>query len=737
MKRTSKIVTEGQQAFSFSRRSFFLTSAQLGVGGLLAARMGWLSIAQHEKYTLKSESNRVNLTLMPPRRGWIVDRNGLPLALNRTAFRVDIIPDRLTDKDKVISELQHLLQLPPDEVIRIQDELGKAAGFQPVVVAENIDWDHFAAVSIRAPSMPGVAPAQSFTRYYPEGAGVGHLVGYVGAATAEEYEASKDPLLVTPGFKVGKAGLEKNLDAVMRGKPGAKRTEVTARGKLVRDLASKADTAGTSIKLTIDAGLQAYAARRMGNESGSVVVLDCVTGDVLAMVSMPSFDPNSFSQGIGRLEWQMLREDDHIPMSNKTLQGLYPPGSTFKPLTTLALLEAGIDPAATVNCTGSYRIGGTIFHCASRRGHGNISMHRALVQSCDIYYYHFGRIAGILPIASMAKRLSIGQKYKLPYESQSYGTVPSPDWMEKKYKKQWSVADTVNTSIGQGYVLANPLQLATMVARIASGRQVVPRMFGAKKHEPALPLGINPEHLAFVREAMSGVVNGGGTAAKARMTVKGVRMAGKTGTAQVRRITMAERKRGVRSNASLPWKFRDHALFIGFAPDDNPRYAAACIIEHGGWGAGAAAPVVRDALTYMFDPEQAMATLQGLESGWGGDILTRTKKKHDAWMAEHDPATMAARAEAEAALKAQEEAANAANASNQTNNSVADNKAEAESEKAPEKDKEKPAPKSSAGKATPKVQSPPEPDLTTAPIDELPAAPTSAVDPVLPAEVPQ
>ncbi len=735
MKKASRIVTEGQQAFSFSRRSFFLTSAQLGIGAVLAARMGWLSIAQHEKYTLKSESNRVNLTLIPPRRGWIVDRNGLPLALNRTAFRVDIIPDRLTDKDKTISELQKILQLPPEEVIRIEEELGKAAGFQPVVVAENIDWDHFAAVSVRAPSMPGVAPAQSFTRYYPEGAGVGHLLGYVGAATAEEYEASKDPILVTPGFKVGKSGLEKALDSFMRGKPGAKRTEVTAHGKLVRDLASKSDVAGLTVKLSVDAGLQAYAARRMGNESGSVVVMDCVTGDVLAMVSMPCFDPNSFSQGIGRLEWQMLREDDHIPMSNKTLQGLYPPGSTFKPLTTLALLEAGIDPAATVNCTGSYRIGGTIFHCASRRGHGPISMHRALVQSCDIYYYHFGRMAGILPIASMAKRLSIGQKYKLPYGSQSYGTVPSPAWMEKKYKKAWSVADTVNTSIGQGYVLANPLQLATMVARIASGRQVVPRMYGAKKHQPAPPLGINPEHLAFVREAMSGVVNGGGTAAKARMTVKGVRMAGKTGTAQVRRITMAERRRGVRSNASLPWKFRDHALFIGFAPDDNPRYAAACIIEHGGWGAGAAAPVVRDSLTYLFDPEQAMATLHGLEAGWGGDILTRTKKKRDAWMAEHDPATMAARAEAEAALKAQEDAANA---SNHSNNSATGNKSEATKEE-PEKAtaKEASAPKSTPAKSPPKPQTSPQPDLSTAPVDELPAAPSPVSDAALPPDLPQ
>ncbi len=668
MKKTSHSLTEAQQAFSFSRRSFVLGATQIGVGTILAGRMAWLSIAQNEKYSLLSESNRVNLTLVPPRRGWIVDRAGRPLALNRTTFRVDIIPDRLVDKPKVLAELQKLLAIDPIDMDRITDELGKAAGFQPVVVAENIDYERFAAVSVRAPQMPGVAPAQSFARFYPEGAGVGHLLGYVGAASAKQYEETRDPLLVTPGFKVGKAGIEKTYDELMRGKPGAKRTEVTASGKLVRDLASRSDTSGDTIKLSIDAGLQAFAARRMGPESGSVVIIDCVTGDVLSMVSMPCYDPNSFSAGIGRLEWQMLREDDHVPLANKTLQGLYPPGSTYKPMTTLALLEAGIDPEATVNCTGSYQIGGTTFHCASRRGHGAISMHRALVQSCDIYYYHFGRLAGIQPIADMARNLSLGQKYELPYGSQSYGTVPDPAWLERKYKRKWTVADTINASIGQGYVLANPLQLAIMAGRIASGRQIVPHLFSRKDPKLAAPLAINPEHLAFVREAMGGVVNSAiGTAARARLPLPDVKMGGKTGTAQVRRITMAERARGVRSNASLPWKFRDHALFIGFAPVENPRYAAACIIEHGGWGAGAAAPVVRDALTYLYDPEKAMATLHSLEAGWGGDIHTRMQKKRDAWMAAHDPAAMAAQAEAEAA-------ANAANASNGTieqgNNSV-------------------------------------------------------------------
>jgi penicillin-binding protein 2 len=441
-------------------------------------------------------------------------------------------------------------------------------------------------------------------------------------------------LLITPGFKVGKEGLEKVMEDRLRGKPGAKRTEVTARGKLVRDLATREDVPGQTLRLTSDAGLQAYVARRLGDQSGSCVVLDCLTGDILAMASMPAYDPNSFSGGISKNEWAMLRENDHIPLSNKTLQGLYPPGSTFKPLVTLALLKAGIDPLATVNCTGSYRVGNSIFHCANRRGHGAIAMERALVQSCDIYYYHFGKLAGIDPIAAMARQLGMGEKHPLPYGSQSYGTVPDPAWLKRKYKRDWSTYDTVNSSIGQGYVLANPLQLALMAGRIASGRDIDPRLLFDHHHGVAPMMDIDPQHIAFVRAAMGGVVNSGiGTAARARLPIPGIQMGGKTGTAQVRRITMAERARGVRSNASLPWKFRDHALFIGFAPVENPRYAAAAIIEHGGWGAGAAAPVVRDAMTYLYDPAKAMTTLEDLERGWGGDINARMATQRAQWKA--------------------------------------------------------------------------------------------------------
>ena len=627
-----RVVTEAAQSFTFTRRAMVLGGAQAGLGVLLAGRMAYLSILENEHYSLLAESNRVNLTLVPPRRGWIVDRNGKPIAINRTDFRVDIIPDRVADEDAMLRKLNALLHLPPDEIERIREDLAKAAGYQPVQVAENLDWERYAAVSVRLAELPGVAPARGFSRYYPEGAAVGHLVGYVGAASAEQYEKTKDPLLITPGFKVGKDGLEKVMEKRLRGEPGARRVEVTARGKLVRELDTRPDKSGGTLKLTIDAGLQLYAARRLGDASGSVVVIDTHNGDILAMASMPSYDPNSFSDGISNDEWAMLSEDDHLPLLNKTLQGLYPPGSTVKPMNALALLEAGVDPEATVHCSGALRVGTGLFHCWRRGGHGGVNMNRAIAQSCDIYFYEMARRHGYQVFADMARALGLGEEYDLPVASQRYGTVPDPAWKLKKYNKKWTVADSVNASIGQGYLLANPLQLAVMAARIASGRSLQPRLIATRPERAAPPLPIPPDHLAIVHQAMSDVVNGGGTAGSARLNVEGVLLAGKTGTAQVRRITMAERRTGVLGDAALPFRLRDHSLFQGFAPALNPRYAVACILEHSGHIV-TAAPIASDVLSYLFDPVRAMAKLERLEEGWGGDIETRMAAKAEAWQA--------------------------------------------------------------------------------------------------------
>lgn len=636
VRRPRRLLTEAQQQFSFSRRALALGGAQGLIAALLVGRHAYLAVAQHDRLLALAEANRARATLIPPRRGEIVDRTGKSIATNQSDFRVDLIPDLLEDKDKEIAILKVLLGLSDDEVATIYDGLTKAAGFQPVQVADRIDYDKFATVNLRLPDLPGVIPASGFSRLYPSGPAFAHLVGYVGTANGEDYKKDRNPLLVTPGFKIGKQGLEKMFDGTMRGVPGAKRAEVTARGRFVHQLETRDEVPGQNLRLTIDARLQDYLAERMGPESISGIVIDCTNGDILAMASMPAFDPNSFSRGITHAEWNMLAEDDHLPLVNKALQGLYPAGSTVKPMNALALLEAGVSPDETVLCTGTLKVGNSAFHCYRHGGHGSINMHRAIQQSCDIYFYVMARRIGTTRIAAMARELGLGEKFPLPVASQRFGTVPDPEWKQRKYHKEWTVSDTLNSAIGQGYTLVNPLQLAVMASRIASGRRVIPRLVHRRDDQPPQHLGISEEHLRIVRQAMGDVVGPGGTANVARMHVPGVTMGGKTGSAQVRHISAADRAAGraVALGTQGEWKLRDHGLFIAFAPVDNPRFAAGFIHEHAGHGTFAS-QVARDCFTYLYDKPQAEATLAHMQEGWGGDINARMDRQRAAWQAAH------------------------------------------------------------------------------------------------------
>ena len=624
--RPREVVTQSTLDNAFDRRTFVIGTAMGGIGVLLAARMGYIAIAENEKYELESESNRVNLSLIPPRRGWILDRNGAPLASNRADFRVDIIPDRTPDPDATIAALTRILNLDENQAADIRKKVDDGPGYQPVEIASGISYDEFAAISVRLPDLPGVVPQRGFSRFYPTGPSVGHLIGYVGTANAEEYaEQDRNPLLVTPGYKIGKDGLEKQFEQELRGIPGARRVEVTASGRIVRELETREDTQGDPIQLTIDGPLQDYAARRIGLESGSVVVIDCLTGDILCMASMPSFDPNSFSQGIGRVEYSMLSQDERVPLRNKVLKGLYPPGSTVKPMVAMSFLREGLKPEDSVTCNGGLRVGNRVFHCWNRRGHGRVDMAKGIYQSCDVYFYHFAQQIGMDPIAAMARRVGLGQEFDLPVLSQFYGTVPDPAWKLKKYGREWQAYDTVNATIGQGYMLFNPLQLAVYAARIASGRHLEPKLVKSNKREPFAPADFSDEHVHIVREAMKDVVNGPGTAGRARLPIDNVLLAGKTGTAQVVGLNLSNGKTG-------PWKYRDHGLFISFAPYDNPRYACAVVIEHGG-GSGSAYPIARDVMTFLFDPAKALDALRGFESQWGGTAQQRLDAKYRAFAA--------------------------------------------------------------------------------------------------------
>jgi penicillin-binding protein 2 len=611
-------LTPVHQSLTFSRRMILMGAAQGAIGALLIGRMSWLSIAQNQKYQLLSEENRVQLIPVPPRRGWIVDRHGNPIAINRSSFRVDIIPQQLEKSRDVVPELTKLLALNSDDVERVRRDLYQSRGFRPVQVAENVTYDQYAAIIVRLPDMPGVQATRGFSRYYPDGPAVAHLVGYVGSANSTEYEAEeKNPLLLIPGFKIGKQGLEKSLEPHLRGTPGGQRVEVTARGKLIRELDPKPDRSGRTVRLTIDHGLQQYAARRMGDQSGALVAMEVATGDILAFVSMPAFDPNSFSEGIGRTEWRMLSEDDHIPLLNKVAQGLYPSGSTIKPAMALAFLKQGVDPKRRVHCPGGIRIGNRFFSCDAV--HGSMDMHSAVERSCNTYFWATGLITDPQQTTEMVNYLGYGQEFDLPIPSQRFGTMPNPEWLKKKYHREWQGYDSANTSIGQGYVLVNPLQLAVMPARIASGKLLQPRLLMDGARKPIAAVDVDPDHLAFVRKAMSAVVNEHGTAVGSKLPLDGVLMAGKTGTAQVFRLT----SRGHQSN----WALRDHALFVAFAPADKPLYAIGCIIEHGGFGASAAAPIVRDSMTYLFDKQKGMEALEPLEAQWGGTLAERNARQ--------------------------------------------------------------------------------------------------------------
>jgi penicillin-binding protein 2 len=610
------LTSEAAREQMFSRRALFIGAVQGGLGLLLAGRMAYLSIFENEKYQLLAEDNRVSVRLIPPRRGWIVDRNGKPLAVNRPDYRLELIPEQVGDLEATLTELSQLLRLPPDEIARIRDAVQTQPKYLPVSIASGIDWQAFAAVNVRLPEFDGVQPVRGFTRHYPDGPAVGHLLGYVGAPTREQYlDAGKDPLYLHPAFKLGKDGIEKVMDAPLRGQAGARRVEVNARGRIIRELSTVKDTPGAVVKLTIDRDLQAFAARRIGPESASVVVIDVWTGDVLAMVSMPAFDPNSFSDGISHAEWNALMADDHNPLINKTVQGLYPPGSTFKPVTALAALEYGIDPEATVGCRGGYYLGSHRFACWRRGGHGAVNLDKSIFQSCNVYYYTRGREIGVERIAAMARRLGLGQEYAgLSLPSQRDGLVPTPEWKRRRFDAEWQTGETLNTAIGQGYMLTSPLQLAVMTARIASGRAVEPRLVVGDGTPGAALIDVDPAHLARVRFAMGLTVNGPqGTAARSRLPIAEVQMAGKTGTAQVRRLTAATRGANFRS---IPWKYRDHGHFIAFAPVDAPRYAISVVVEHGGGGSIAAAPIARDVMTFLFAPEVAMKALEKLEENW-------------------------------------------------------------------------------------------------------------------------
>ncbi|MBL3554129.1 penicillin-binding protein 2 [Rhodovulum sulfidophilum] len=601
MKRSQREAEESNRRIG--RRTLIMGGAQALFAGVLALRMRQLQVTQAAEFRLLAEENRINIRLIPPARGILYDRQGHVIAENDQNYRIVIVREDAGDPEQALARLTRLVQLDDETVERALKEIRRHSPFVPVTIADRMRWEEVASVAVNAPVLPGIAPEVGQSRHYPMGPDFAHIVGYVGPVS--DYDLSKledpDPLLQIPRFQIGKTGVEAKEEELLRGKAGTRRIEVNAAGRVIRELDRIDGQPGSDLQLTIDAGLQNFMQARLGEESAAAVVLDLQHGDVLGIASSPSFDPNKFVQGISVADYRALTETPFRPLSNKAVQGAYPPGSTFKLVTALAALEAGaITPDETVWCPGFLKLGDRRFHCWRRGGHGHVNLAESLQQSCDVYYYDIGQRVGIDNIAAMARKLGLGVHHDLPLSAVGEGLAPDRAWKRARYGQDWQVGDTLNASIGQGYVLATPLQLAVMSARIATGRAVTPRLLrsidGVEQPSGAgAPLDIKPVNLERIRKGMDAVVNSRrGTGRRSRVVAEGMAMAGKTGTSQVRNITAAERAAGVFRNEDLPWERRDHALFVAFAPVEAPRVAIAVVVEHGGGGSAVAAPIARD-----------------------------------------------------------------------------------------------------------------------------------------------
>ncbi len=599
----------------FTRRAVALGVAQLGLLGFLGHRLHKLQVEEGERYATLAEENRLSARLLAPPRGRVLDREGRVVAGNQLNWRALLVAEQTVDVTATLETFSRIVPLTDQEKARIEREVRRRRRFVPVTLREFLTWEEMARIELNAPDLPGISVDVGTTRVYPEGEHLSHIVGYV--APPSERDMDGDPLLELPGIRVGRAGVERYHDRTLRGRAGTVQLEVNAVGRVIRELDRREGVQGQDIQISVDAELQ-KAIRGRIEEGTSVVLMDARNGEVLAMASQPSFDPNVFNSGVSAQQWREWTANRATPLINKATNGLYAPGSTFKMIVALAALDARVvQPGERIHCPGHMDLGDARFHCWHRPGHGGVDLRRSLIVSCDVYYYELAKRLGIDRIAAMARRFGLGVPLDIELPGTRPGLMPDRAWRQAQ-DKPWALGDTVVHGIGQGFYQLTPLSLATMAARLATGRAVQPHLTRAvagratrgMRAEDWPSLGIPEAHLRMVREAMWAVVNEtGGTALRSRLPAElGVQMSGKTGTTQVRRVSREQRERGFRVE-QLPREYRPHALFVAFAPHDNPVFAVSVVVEHGTSGSGAAAPLARDVLVEAF---------QRLRPGQGG-----------------------------------------------------------------------------------------------------------------------
>ena len=599
----------------FHRRAFLMGGVVSAGLIALGGRLVDLQVIENDRYKLLAGKNQFNFRRVPPPRGEIVDRDGVALASNRPNFRLLLLRDQVTDIPAALNAVAQMVPLGPERQRQIMREIDQGPRFVPVVLAEDLSWEEFARVNVRAPELNGVTADMGEARVYPFGGAFAHVVGFVSKVTDSELKAAgdnPDPLLLDPSFRVGKQGVEKALDLDLRGVAGGQKVEVDAKGRVVREdpLGDVKPVPGKRVVLTLDADIQNRALEVFGDDSGAAVMMDCRSGDILCMMSAPSFDANQFVKGLSAPDYHALMLFNRKPLLNKVLDATYPPGSTFKTMVALAALENGYDPKIVHVCNKSWAWGGRVWHCD--KAHGPQDLHGAIATSCDIYFYQCALSVGPDRIAATARQFGLGQTFDIGTDRQKPGLVPDTAYKRRAFPRDpvWHPGETPSMGIGQGYVNLNPLQLCVQAARLANGsKAIMPRLIhsigGVVQPSGALApdLPFDKAHLNFVRAAMAAVTEGGGTAAAAAQLGLGpIKMAGKTGTAQAHNY--AAGTHGVRG-AHGDWLQRDHAWFIAFAPYDDPRYAMSVLVEHGGFGADAAAPKAREIMrvALLKDPE--------------------------------------------------------------------------------------------------------------------------------------
>jgi len=589
-----------------ARRTLMVGGLQAGMISLLVGRMYYLQVVESPKYKMLADDNRISMRLIAPSRGLIVDRAGIVVANNDQNFRALIVSEQTRDVDRTLGVLSGIIQLSPSEIERIRHDMTRRRRFVPVTIRENLTWEQVSMIEVNAPDLPGVIIDVGEVRSYPFADQASHLVGYVGAVSEKELD-DDNPVLALPGFKIGKSGVEKTRDEDLRGTAGTSEMEVNAYGRTIRELSREPGERGRRVTLTVDSELQLAAHKRLLQErSAAAVIMDAQTGAIYALASAPGYDPNVFSKGIPSDLWKQLLDDETTPLINKAIGGAYPPGSTFKLAVALAGLESGaIGLDHSVTCGGTFQLGDHTFYCDAYRngGHGTLNLTEGIAKSCDVYFYDVGNRTGIDHIAKVANALGLGLKTGLDIPGEHTGIVPSTAWKKRRYNQPWYAGETISCAIGQGQVAATPLQIATMVARFASGRAVVPHVtkevFGEETASTDWPkLDFKPEHIEAVLAGMRAATDHG-TGSSVQIKEPGMQMAGKTGTAQVHEYTLAEhdKSRIAHVEGDLPWKLKNHAWFVGYAPEDNPRYVCAVLVEHAGqFGSQAAGPVAHDLL---------------------------------------------------------------------------------------------------------------------------------------------